>query len=66
MKKIVKNVDSDKQQQHNKLMDEFKKAHRKMFHVNERKEDMSSSKVNLTRTTNATCNKDTMVSIYVI
>lgn len=31
MKKILKNVDTDKQQQHSKLMDEFKKAHRKMF-----------------------------------
>lgn len=31
MKKILKNVDTDKQQQHSKLMDEFKKAHKKMF-----------------------------------
>lgn len=31
MKKILKNVDTDKQQQHSKLMDEFRKAHRKMF-----------------------------------
>lgn len=31
MKKILKGVTSEKQSQHNKLMDEFKKAHRKMF-----------------------------------
>lgn len=64
MKKIIKNVDNDKQQQHSKLMDEFKKAHRKMFHVNEnKKEDISSSKVNPTTSTTApTSNKDTMVS----
>ncbi|CAH0561329.1 unnamed protein product [Brassicogethes aeneus] len=31
MKKIMKNVSQDKQFQHTKLMDEFKKAHRKMF-----------------------------------
>lgn len=31
MKKILKNVDTDKQQQHSRLMDEFKKAHMKMF-----------------------------------
>lgn len=31
MKKILKNVDTDKQQQHSRLMDEFRKAHRKMF-----------------------------------
>lgn len=34
MKKILKNVDNDKQQQHSKLMDEFRKAHRKMFKTN--------------------------------
>lgn len=31
MKKILKNVDADKQQQHSRLMDEFRKAHRRMF-----------------------------------
>ncbi|KAJ3659498.1 hypothetical protein Zmor_011183 [Zophobas morio] len=31
MKKILKNVTSEKQHQHNQLMDEFKKAHQKMF-----------------------------------
>ncbi|KRT85145.1 PDZ domain-containing protein, partial [Oryctes borbonicus] len=31
MKKILKGVDSEKQQQHNQLMNEFRKAHRKMF-----------------------------------
>ncbi|XP_076274051.1 uncharacterized protein LOC143204978 isoform X1 [Rhynchophorus ferrugineus] len=30
-KKILKNVNNDKQHQHSKLMDEFKKAHQKMF-----------------------------------
>ncbi|XP_066145408.1 uncharacterized protein [Euwallacea fornicatus] len=30
-KKILKSVDSDRQHQHSKLMDEFKKAHQKMF-----------------------------------
>lgn len=30
-KKILKSVDSEKKQQHDKLMDEFKRAHRKMF-----------------------------------
>lgn len=30
-KKILKSVDSDKKHQHDKLMDEFRKAHRKMF-----------------------------------
>ncbi|XP_022912475.2 harmonin isoform X1 [Onthophagus taurus] len=31
IKKILKGVNSDKQQQHSQLMDEFKKAHKKMF-----------------------------------
>ncbi|KAJ8939761.1 hypothetical protein NQ318_004175, partial [Aromia moschata] len=31
MKKILKGVTTDQQYQHNKLMDEFKKAHQKMF-----------------------------------
>lgn len=29
--KILKGVDTDKKHQHDKLMDEFRKAHRKMF-----------------------------------
>ncbi|XP_050307844.1 harmonin isoform X2 [Anthonomus grandis grandis] len=35
IKKILKNVDDDKQHQHSKLMDEFKKAHQRMFKNNE-------------------------------
>jgi hypothetical protein len=35
MKKILKNVTSEKQHQHSKLMDEFKKAHKKMFRAPE-------------------------------
>ncbi|GJQ84792.1 hypothetical protein Trydic_g21191 [Trypoxylus dichotomus] len=31
MRKILKGVDSEKQQQHTQLMNEFRKAHRKMF-----------------------------------
>ncbi|XP_018570293.1 harmonin isoform X3 [Anoplophora glabripennis] len=31
MKKILKGINTDQQYQHNKLMDEFKKAHQKMF-----------------------------------
>lgn len=31
MKKLIKGVSSDKQHQHSKLMDEFKKAHKRMF-----------------------------------
>ncbi|XP_048516994.1 harmonin isoform X1 [Dendroctonus ponderosae] len=34
-KKIFKGVDSDKQFQHSKLMDEFKRAHKKMFKSSE-------------------------------
>lgn len=57
MKKILKNVDNDKQQQHSKLMDEFRKAHRKMFQANENtKEEISPSKEKTTSV------KDTMVS----
>lgn len=31
IKKILKGVTAEKQNQHNQLMNEFKKAHRKMF-----------------------------------
>lgn len=47
MKKILKGVTSDKHHQHNKLMDEFKKAHRKMFKpTNEDKEAPSGPHLN--------------------
>ncbi|XP_008192662.2 harmonin isoform X1 [Tribolium castaneum] len=47
MKKILKGVTSEKQSQHNKLMDEFKKAHRKMFKApdNEDKTDSAAPAV---------------------
>lgn len=39
MKKILKGVDSEKQQQHTQLMNEFRKAHRKMFKAVESREE---------------------------
>lgn len=54
MKKILKNVDSDKQQQHSKLMDEFRIAHRKMFKTNN--EEVSSKE-------SSDCS-ETMASIF--
>lgn len=35
-KKILKGINSDKQEQHTKLMDEFKRAHKKMFQSEEK------------------------------
>ncbi|KAF2902793.1 hypothetical protein ILUMI_03387, partial [Ignelater luminosus] len=47
-RKILKGVDTDKQQQHSKLMDEFKKVHRKMFKsVEEDKEAENETKEKL-------------------
>lgn len=42
--KILKGVDTDKKHQHEKLMDEFRKAHRKMFKNDAAKEESDSEK----------------------
>lgn len=40
--KILKGVDTRKQQQHDRLMDEFKKVHRKMFKNSDINNDTSN------------------------
>ena len=42
MKRVIKGADFELQQQHTQLMDEFRKAHRKMFKANENGEDSSA------------------------
>ncbi|XP_017772701.1 PREDICTED: harmonin isoform X2 [Nicrophorus vespilloides] len=50
--KMLRTSNSEKQQQHNKLMDEFKKAHRKMFKSCENLETESNSPTDLDRSEN--------------
>lgn len=42
--KILKGVDTNKQQQHSRLMDEFKKVHRKMFKTSDNEHNDTSSR----------------------
>lgn len=56
MKKILKGVSQDKQFQHTKLMDEFKKAHQKMFRT--------ASDSEMLQNRNGIISKETSVSLY--
>lgn len=47
-KNLMKNVDTEKQQQHHKLMDEFRKAHKKMFKSNGPADSVDDKQVGIT------------------
>lgn len=59
MKKILKGINTDQQYQHNKLMDEFKKAHQKMF---KGPGEAPQNEASLNTKQNNALGKDTLVS----